>query len=190
MKIANYLDYDNVGTWEWIVTPEGKVYLLEVNPRIQVESGVSGLIAQIKKQPRGVDLIKEQIRLALGERLKYKQKHLNFNGVSIEFRLVAEDTKHGFKPWSGTINHLHLPQYEWLQVHTHVPQDNPYSIPTDYDPNLALALIWGKDIEEAKQRGERFLNELEIDGENSKGEKIVTNIEFLKEKLNQIQRFV
>ncbi|OQY38233.1 acetyl-CoA carboxylase biotin carboxylase subunit [Candidatus Atribacteria bacterium 4572_76] len=190
LKIANYLDYDNVGTWEWIVTPEGKVYLLEVNPRIQVESGVSGLIAQIKKQPRGVDLIKEQIRLALGERLKYKQKHLNFNGVSIEFRLVAEDTKHGFKPWSGTINHLHLPQYEWLQVHTHVPQDNPYSIPTDYDPNLALALIWGKDIEEAKQRGERFLNELEIDGENSKGEKIVTNIEFLKEKLNQIQRFV
>jgi len=77
-----------------------------------------------------------------------------------------------------------------LQVHTHVPQDNPYSIPTDYDPNLALVLIWGKDIEEAKQRGECFLNELEIDGENSKGEKIVTNIEFLKEKVNQIQRFV
>ena len=48
LKIANYLDYDNVGTWEWIVTPEGKVYLLEVNPRIQVESGISGLIAQIK----------------------------------------------------------------------------------------------------------------------------------------------
>jgi len=190
LKIANYLDYDNVGTWEWIVTPEGKVYLLEVNPRIQVESGISGLIAQIKKQPRGVNLIKEQIRLALGERLKYKQKHLNFNGASIEFRLVAEDTKHGFKPWSGIINHFHLPQYEWLQVHTHVPQDNPYSIPTDYDPNLALVLIWGKDIEEAKQRGECFLNELEIDGENSKGEKIVTNIEFLKEKVNQIQRFV
>ncbi|HEC49970.1 MAG TPA: acetyl-CoA carboxylase biotin carboxylase subunit, partial [Candidatus Desulfofervidus auxilii] len=190
LKIANYLDYDNVGTWEWIVTPGGEVYLLEVNPRIQVESGVSGLIAQIKKQPQGVDLIKEQIRLALGERLKYKQKHLSFNGASIEFRLVAEDTKHGFKPWTGTINHFHLPQYEWLQVHTHVPQDRSYSIPTDYDPNLALALIWGKDIEEAKQRGECFLNKLEIDGENSKGEKIVTNIEFLKEKLSQIQRFV
>jgi len=189
LKMAAYLDYDNVGTWEWIVTPEGKFYLLEVNPRIQVESGVSGLIAQIKKQAKGVNLVKEQIRLALGERLKYKQKHLSFHGASIEFRLVAEDTKHGFKPWGGTVTHFKLPQYEWLQVHTHVPQDKAYTIPSDYDPNLALALVWGNTIEEAKERGMQFLNEVEIDGKNSKGERITTNIEFLKEKINLIQKF-
>ncbi len=190
LKMAAYLDYDSVGTWEWIVTPEGKFYLLEVNPRIQVESGVSGLIAQIKKQPRGVDLVKEQIRLALGEKLKYKQKHIYFQGCSIEFRIVAEDTKQGFRPWGGTITKFKFPQYDWLKVYSHVPQDRPYTIPSNYDPNLALALVWGKTVEEAKKRGKQLLEEIEIEGKNTQGKPIVTNIPFLKEKINVILRFV
>ncbi len=189
LKMAAYLGYDNVGTWEWIVTPEGKFYLLEVNPRIQVESGVSGFISQIKKQPRGVDLVKEQIRLALGEKLKYKQKHISFHGCSIEFRIIAEDTLHGFRPWGGTITKFKLPQHDWLQVHTHVPQDRPYAIPSDYDPNLALILVWGESVAQAKERGKRLLEEIVIEGKNNQGEEIITNIEFLKERLNSIQRF-
>ena len=188
LKMADYVGYDSVGTWEWIVTPEGQLYLLEVNPRIQVESGVSGSITQIRHLPVGVDLVKEQIRIALGEKLGYKQKHISFHGASIEFRLVAEDTKRGFKPWGGTITKFQLPQYDWLKVYTHVPSDRPYSIPSDYDPNLALAIVWGRDIEEAKERGERFLNEIKIEGKNQEAS-IVTNIEFLKEKLKKIQMF-
>jgi len=189
LKMANYLDYDSVGTWEWIVTPSGEVYLLEVNPRIQVESGVSGLISQIKKQPRGVNLVEEQIRTALGEKLKYKQKHISFHGASIEFRILAEDTKHGFKPWGGTVTRFKLPEHQWLTVYTHVPQDKPYTIPTDYDPNLALVLVWGETIEQAKERGKQVLNEIEIDGKNNYGEKIITNIGFLKDKIEEIQKF-
>ena len=188
LKLANYVGYDSVGTWEWIVTEEGGLYLLEVNPRIQVESGVSGCVAQIRHSSLGVDLVKEQIRIALGEKLGYKQKHISFNGASIEFRLVAEDTKRGFKPWGGTITKFHLPQYDWLKIYTHVPSDKPYPIPSDYDPNLVLAIVWGEDIEEAKRRGEKFLNEIEIEGKNQESS-IVTNIEFLKQSLPKIQRF-
>ena len=81
-----------------------------------------------------------------------------------------------------------MPQYDWLKVYTHVPSDRPYSIPSDYDPNLALAIVWGRDIEEAKERGERFLNEIKIEGKNQEAS-IVTNIEFLKERLKKIQMF-
>jgi acetyl/propionyl-CoA carboxylase alpha subunit len=189
LTMARHIGYDSVGTWEWIVTPSGEIYLLEVNPRIQVESGVSGLITQLKEQPQGVDLVREQVRLALGERLGYKQKHLHFYGASIEFRLVAEDTKRGFKPLDGVIKCFKLPQYKWLQIHTHIPQDSPYFVPSDYDPNLALLLVWGENIEEAKKRGEIVLDEVKIVGENTRGEKNVTNIDFLKEKLNHIQMF-
>jgi biotin carboxylase len=71
-----------------------------------------------------------------------------------------------------------------------VPQDRPYTIPSNYDPNLALALVWGKTVEEAKKRGRRLLEEIEIEGKNTQGEPIVTNIPFLKEKLDVILRFV
>ena len=78
MAMARVSGYDNVGTWEWIVTPRGEPFLMEVNTRIQVENGVSAIISRVDGKP--VDIITEQIRLALGEKLGYGQEDIAFTG--------------------------------------------------------------------------------------------------------------
>lgn len=187
LKLANHVRYDNVGTWEWIVARNGQPYLLEVNTRIQVENDVSARISYYKKkQP---NLIREQIRVALGEKIGYSQRRIQFQGACIEFRVVAEDTSRDFAPWIGTINTFKFPEHTWSAVYTQVPTDRPYSIPSDFDPNLALALVWGKSIAEAKERGLAFLNEVSIEGETSSGEAMMTNLEYLKENIDRLLTF-
>ena len=187
LKLASHVRYDNVGTWEWIVTEEGQPYLLEVNTRIQVENDISARISYIDgKHP---NLIREQIRIALGDRIGYSQEAIQFNGASIELRIVAEDTKRGFAPWIGTIEKFNFPQYDWSAVYTHVPVDRPYMIPSDFDPNLALAVMWGGSIQEAKERASRFLSETIIEGKNGKGEPIVTNMDYLNNNLDRLLTF-
>lgn len=189
IRMARYLDYDSLGTWEWLITKEGTPYLLEVNPRIQVENAVSGQITQLKNRRLDINLIREQIRLALGDKLGYKQKDLSFKGVSIEFRIVAEDTRRGFIPWSGSITTFEFPTYDWVDVYTHVPNGEQYLIPTEYDPNLALVVVWGEDFREAKERGFRFLTETVIEGQDGQGGLIITNIEFLKNNIDNLLRY-
>ncbi|MBU0968367.1 MAG: acetyl-CoA carboxylase biotin carboxylase subunit [Proteobacteria bacterium] len=187
LKLAAHVRYDNIGTWEWIVSRSGKPYLLEVNTRIQVENDVSARISFINnKQP---NLIREQIRLALGDRIGYSQKKINFTGASIEFRIVAEDPRRGFAPWIGTISRFDFPKCEWAAVYTHVPFDRSYVIPSDYDPNLALAIVWGNSISEAKERGRQFLNEVIIEGTNGAGDPIMTNIAYLKDNIDNLLTF-
>lgn len=187
LKLANHVQYDNVGTWEWIVTRTGQPYLLEVNTRIQVENDISARISYLdNKQP---NLIREQIRLALGDKIGYKQSAIEFKGASIELRIVAEDTRRGFAPWIGTITDFAFPQHEWSVVYTHVPFDRPYQIPSDFDPNLALALVWGKDVDEAKARAARFIDETVIKGEDSGGRPIITNLAYLKNNLDRLLAF-
>lgn len=187
LKLAAHVRYDNVGTWEWIVSRSGQPYLLEVNTRIQVENDVSARISYIdKKQP---NLIREQIRLALGDRIGYNQKKVEFSGASIEFRIVAEDTRRGFAPWIGTISRFEFPRHEWADVYTHVPFDRPYVIPSDYDPNLALAIVWGDSFDEAKERGRKFLNEVFIEGKNGAGDPILTNLAYLKDNIDNLLTF-
>ncbi|WP_210772207.1 biotin carboxylase N-terminal domain-containing protein [Pseudodesulfovibrio sp. zrk46] len=188
LSIAREIKYDNVGTWEWIVTPQGEPFLMEVNTRIQVENGVSADIAKVKGNP-DVNLIREQIRIGLGEDLGYTQDDVTFDGVSIEYRLIAEDTDNGFTPWVGKIEELALTNQEWVKFHSHVPQDRPYQIPTEYDPNLALAIIWGKDLKEAKERGVAFLNDLRLNGIDSSGLAMKSNIPFLIEKTENLLEF-
>ncbi len=190
IRLAREVEYDNVGTWEWIVTRDGRPYLLEVNTRIQVENEVSACISRISKHKRPVNLIREQIRTALGEKLRYSQKHIFFDGTSIELRIVAEDVKRGFAPWCGTITRFEFPEEPWLRVYTHVPRDVAYEIPTEYDPNLALAIVWGQDSEEAKARARQFLSRTIIEGVDSLGQPIVTNLGYLYERVNDILRFV
>ncbi len=187
LKLADHVKYDNVGTWEWIVARDGSPYLLEVNTRIQVENDVSARISYLKK--KHPNLIREQIRLALGDKMGYSQKKIKFKGACIELRVVAEDTRRGFQPWIGTISRFDFPRHDWSAVYTHVPFDRPYVIPSDYDPNLALAIVWGADVDEAKERGRRFLNEVVIEGENGKGEPILTNIPYLKDNIDNLLRF-
>lgn len=188
LSIAREIKYDNVGTWEWIVTPQGEPFLMEVNTRIQVENGVSADIALVKGDG-DVNLVREQIRIGLGEDLGYTQDDVSFDGVSIEYRLIAEDTENGFAPWVGKINKLAWTEQDWLAFHTHVPQERAYQIPTEYDPNLALAIIWGKDLSEAKERGLQFLKDLKLKGADSSGSSMKSNIPFLIQKTENLLEF-
>lgn len=187
LKLAAHVKYDNVGTWEWIVDRTGQPYLLEVNTRIQVENDISARISYIDGQQP--NLIREQIRLALGERIGFKQKAVKFKGAAIELRIVAEDTKRGFSPWIGTINEFSFPNFPWSAVYSHVPQDRPYSIPSDFDPNLALALVWGEDMDDAKQKAAQFIEQTTIRGEDSSGNPIITNLNYLKNNLDRLLAF-
>jgi pyruvate carboxylase subunit A len=187
LKLAAHVRYDNVGTWEWIVSRSGQPYLLEVNTRIQVENDVSARISYLDNaQP---NLIREQIRLALGEKIGYKQNNVEFKGASIELRIVAEDTQRGFAPWIGTITEFTFPKHDWSVVYTHVPFDKPYTIPSEYDPNLALALVWGRTMNEAKDRARQFIDEVVIKGKDSQGGSIITNLIYLKNNLSRLLTF-
>jgi acetyl/propionyl-CoA carboxylase alpha subunit len=187
LKLAAHVRYDNVGTWEWIVDRQGRPYLLEVNTRIQVENDVSARISYL--QGKHPNLIQEQIRLALGDKIGYTQKNIQFKGASIELRLVAEDPSRGFAPWIGTITKFSLPKEDWSAVYTHVPSDRPYTIPSDYDPNMALALVWGESMAEAKERARQFLAAAVVEGENSSGAPIMTNIQYLRDNLDRLLTF-
>lgn len=189
LKLAAHVKYDNVGTWEWVVTREGYPYLLEVNTRIQVENDVSAKTSCIRGHEGPPNLIEEQIRLALGDKLGYKQKDISFSGVSIEFRIVAEDTKRGFMPWIGAITRFDFPSYPWMSVYSHVPRNEKYIIPSEYDPNLALAIVWGENLSEAKERGRVFLAETQIEGQNRREEPIITNLGYLKENIDNLMLF-
>ncbi len=188
LKMAHSIDYDSVGTWEWIVTPKGDPFLMEVNTRIQVENGVSAQISSIQGDS-DVNLIKEQIRLALGDELGYTQEDITLNGVGIEYRIIAEDTDDKFAPWAGEIEELHWKEHSWLKMHTHIPKKLPYQIPTEFDPNLALAIIWGKDLKEAKERGHEFLNEFVLKGKDRKNVSLKSNLKFLAKKTNNLLEF-
>ncbi|MEA2116680.1 MAG: biotin carboxylase N-terminal domain-containing protein [Thermodesulfobacteriota bacterium] len=187
LKLADYVKYDNVGTWEWIVSRSGNPYLLEVNTRIQVENDVSARLSYLHgKHP---NLLREQIRLALGEPMGFEQSDVTFKGASIELRIVAENTQRDFAPWIGTITRFDLPRYEWSAVYSHVPTDRPYSIPSEYDPNLALALVWGDDMDQAKERAREFIGTSSIEGTGSSGGPIITNLDYLLENLDHLLTF-
>ena len=119
-------------------------FLMEVNTRIQVENGVSAIISKCKNQP--VDLIAEQIRCALGSPLGYSQKDIQQGGIGIEYRIIAEEPEQNFIPWVGRIDEFRWQQQPWVQMYTQIPTDKSYDIPTDFDPNLALAIVWGQDL--------------------------------------------
>ncbi len=187
LRMAREVGYDSVGTWEWIISPTGHPFLMEVNTRIQVENGVSAIISRIRGQE--ADLIREQIRVGLGAGLGYDQTDISFDGVGIEYRILAEDPDNNFIPWVGRIEKFSWTGKPWLRMFTHVPVDRPYDIPTEFDPNLALGIVWGKDLNEARKRGHIFLNELVLEGTNSVGEPLKSNIDFLREKTDKLLVF-
>ena len=111
--------------------------------------------------------------------------------MGIESRIIAESPERGFTPWSGRID-----KFGWtaatsedLRVHTQVPTDEPYDIPTEFDPNLALGIIWGKDLADAKTRGVDFLNGLTLEGADASGNALESNIAFLRDKTADILIF-
>ena len=89
----------------------------------------------------------------------------------------------------GRIEKFAWKDQPWLTMLTHVPTTEPYEIPTEFDPNLALAIIWGKDLEEAKARGLEFLGDLRLEGHNASGEELKSNVNFLAANTERILRF-
>ena len=195
VNMALAVCYDNVGTWEWIVTPKGEPFLMEVNTRIQVENGVSGAIARLPGQigaECGVNIIAEQLRLGLGEPLGYTQSDVSFSGVGIEYRVIAEDPANRFTPSMGRIERFSWRAEPWLTVSTQVPTaatGEPYDIPMDFDPNLALAIVWGADLQEAKTRGEAFLDGLILEGTDTAGAPLSNNVAFLRARTQTLLHF-
>ncbi len=146
--------YTNAGTVEFLVDSSGDFYFLEVNTRLQVEHPVTELIT-------GIDLVKEQIRIASGEELGMSQEDIGINGAAIECRISAEDPE-TFLPSIGYIRELVEPAGPGVRVESGISAD--YDVPVYYDPLLAKVITWGKDRKEAIARMLRALDEYKIKG--------------------------
>jgi len=147
--------YTNAGTLEFVVDSDGAFFFIEMNTRIQVEHPVTEMVT-------GCDLVKEQLRVAAGERLSFTQADIRACGAAIEFRINAEDPDADFMPSPGEISGLELPGGPGVRVDTAVY--NGYAIPPFYDSLIAKLIVWGADREEAIARGRRALQEFTISG--------------------------
>lgn len=155
LKIAKAIGYMNAGTVEFLVDKSGKFYFLELNTRIQVEHPVTEMVT-------GIDLVKEQIRIAAGERLGYSGKDLRFRGHAVECRITAEDPDNRFLPSAGKVDSLVLPGGPGVRVDTHL--FSGCAVPPFYDSLLAKVIAWGRDRQEAIARMSRALAEFHIGG--------------------------
>jgi len=163
LRAATAVDYVNAGTIEFIYA-QNQYYFLEMNTRLQVEHPVTECTT-------GIDLVKEQIRIAAGERLALRQEEITPVGWAIECRINAEDPTAGFAPAPGRITAYRAPEGIGVRVDSGVRRG--CRITPFYDPLIAKLITWGRDREEAIQRAGRALSEFVIRG-------TVTNISFLK----------
>ncbi|MBI5585044.1 MAG: acetyl-CoA carboxylase biotin carboxylase subunit [Deltaproteobacteria bacterium] len=162
-KAVRLIGYEGAGTMEFLFS-EGKFYFLEVNARIQVEHPVTEMVT-------GVDLVKEQIRIASGRPLRIKQKEVRMNGWAIECRINAEDPWNDFVPSPARIRGYHPPGGTGIRVDSGVYAS--YTIPPFYDPMISKLIAWGRDRNEAIVKMRRALYEYTILG-------IKSNIPFHK----------
>ncbi|HTZ11801.1 MAG TPA: acetyl-CoA carboxylase biotin carboxylase subunit [Candidatus Margulisiibacteriota bacterium] len=153
-KGVKSVNYVSAGTVEFLLDQRSKnVYFMEMNTRIQVEHPVTEMVT-------GLDLIKEQIRVAAGEKLRFQQEDIQIKGASIECRINAEDFENNFMPSPGRIENLILPGGPGVRVDTHIYAG--YEIPPYYDSLIAKLITHGKDRQEAIRIMQRALNEFQI----------------------------
>jgi acetyl-CoA carboxylase biotin carboxylase subunit len=174
IALAKAAHYVNAGTVEFLVDKHGKFYFMEMNTRIQVEHPVTEFVT-------GIDILKEQLRIAAGEPLNMPGKELRLRGHAIECRINAEDPDKNFMPSPGKITHYHAPGGIGVRVDSHAYQE--YTIPPFYDSMIAKLIVHGRDRDEAIARMLRALDEYVIEG-------IKTTIPFHKRVLanQQFQR--
>ncbi|MFQ6117633.1 MAG: acetyl/propionyl/methylcrotonyl-CoA carboxylase subunit alpha, partial [Candidatus Bipolaricaulia bacterium] len=153
--LARQLGYRNAGTVEFLLDPQDRFYFIELNARVQVEHPVSEMLV-------GRDLIKEQIRIAAGERLDYSQKEINLSGHAIECRINAEDPGEGFAPATGRLRIKSLPGGPGVRIDTHIYDG--MEITSHYDSLLAKLITWGRTREEARLRMAGALARFELEG--------------------------
>lgn len=174
IKMAKAVGYANAGTVEFLLDKHGNFFFMEMNTRVQVEHPVTEAVT-------GIDIVKEQLRIASGEKLDVTQKDINMDGHAIECRIIAEDPDMNFAPSVGTITHLAAPGGIGVRLDTHIY--GGYQIPPYYDAMLAKLIVWGKTREEALNRMSRCLSEYEIEGIKtniSYQQRIITNPYFRK----------
>lgn len=163
VKAVKEIGYSNVGTIEFLVDKNKDFYFMEMNTRIQVEHPVTEMVT-------GVDIIKEQIKIASEEELTYKQEDIKFEGHSMEVRINAENPDKNFMPCPGTITGLHLPGGNGIRVDTAIYSG--YTVPPTYDSMLAKLIVHGKNREESIAKMKSAVAEFVVEG-------ITTNIDFL-----------
>jgi len=165
---AKGVGYYSAGTIEFLLDNDKNFYFMEMNTRIQVEHPVTEMVA-------GLDLVKEQIRIAAGEKLAVGQQDIQIKGHAIECRINAEDWEKNFMPNPGKVEVFHLPGGPGIRIDSHVYQE--YQIPPFYDSLIAKLIAYGRDREEALARMNRALDEFFIEG-------VKTTIPFHKKLIN------
>ena len=167
VKAAKAVNYENAGTIEFLLDKDKNFYFMEMNTRIQVEHPVTEMVS-------GIDLIKEQIRVAAGEPLSVSQEDIQIKGHAIECRINAENPKKHFMPCPGRITNVHIPGGNGVRVDTHIYND--YKVPANYDSMLMKLIVYDKDRASAIAKMRSALGEVIIEG-------IETNIDFQYEIL-------
>ena len=177
-KLVKAAGYTNAGTVEFIVDKDFNFYFIEVNTRIQVEHPVTEMVT-------GVDLIKEQIRLARGERLGMTQDDIKTKGVAIECRINAEDPADNFRPCPGKIGQFRAPGGYGVRLDTHAYAG--YTGPPNYDSMIAKLIVYQETREEASNCMRRCLDEFVIEGISTTiplAQEIFKHLNFVAGKVN------
>jgi acetyl-CoA carboxylase biotin carboxylase subunit len=152
---AQSIGYVNAGTMEFLFDQDGSFYFMEMNTRIQVEHPVT-------EEVTGLDLVKEQICVAAGEKLSVTQDQVEWSGHAIECRINAEDHEHGFRPSPGQVTYWYKPGGPGIRVDSHVYAG--YRVPPYYDSMIGKLIAYGKDRPEALRRMEIALEEMIVEG--------------------------
>ena len=153
IKAAQAANYSSAGTVEFLVDKNKNFYFIEMNTRVQVEHTVTEMVT-------GVDIVKEQLRIAFGEKLSYVQEDIKLNGWAIECRINAEDPDNDFRPSPGLVTEYLPPGGPGIRVDSSVYAG--YNIPPYYDSMVAKLIVWGRDRDEAIARMKRALREFTI----------------------------
>jgi acetyl-CoA carboxylase biotin carboxylase subunit len=156
VKLCRHVGYRSAGTIECIVDPGRDIfYFMEMNTRVQVEHPVTECVT-------GIDIVKEQIRIARGDGLSIRQEEVRLHGHAIECRINAEDPERGFAPCPGSLGEVRFPGGPGIRVDSHL--HSGAIVPPFYDSLIAKLIAWGRDRDEALARMQRALAELRIDG--------------------------
>ncbi|HIK37301.1 MAG: acetyl-CoA carboxylase biotin carboxylase subunit [Geminocystis sp.] len=168
VKAAKSINYVGAGTVEFLVDKHGNFYFMEMNTRIQVEHPVTEMIT-------GIDIVKEQIAIAQGEKLSFRQEDIQLRGHAIECRINAEDPDHDFRPHPGKIIAYLPPGGPGVRMDSHIYPE--YEIPPYYDSLIGKLIVWGENRDMAIRRMRRALRECAITG-------VPTTIKFHQKVLN------